>query len=240
MKTLLWLVIAICPLSIAMAQDDPPSDRDIATRLIQFLRKADKASVAKLVRYPLKRLDPLPPIRNEKEFVQNYEDFFDAETIPRIEAGAKDIWSSWRGTAIGTGLIWIDSGKIIAINLTTNRQTAAATAARASLHPTARNYDIALFTCATKNYQLRIHDEAGVVRYFSWKAGQPLSTKPDLVLTGQQELHGNGGNATYTFKNGDYLYRVDEVAICANDCDSRLIVTRGDRTLLDETCIRKN
>jgi hypothetical protein len=93
---------------------------------------------------------------------------------------------SWRGLAVGPGLIWIDGGKVRAINIATSHQNEAAQAAKrrvqASLHPSARIYDRVLFSCTTKNYQIRIHKDPGQIRYFSWKANQPLSAKPDIAF----------------------------------------------------------
>jgi hypothetical protein len=58
--------------------------------------------VSKLINYPLDRQQPLPRIENEKEFIENYADFFDSETIRQILAAEKDMGYSWRGLAIGS------------------------------------------------------------------------------------------------------------------------------------------
>src|SRR5438128_2081595 len=172
----LTLFVAFAFSQSLVAQNLPAEERQAAEKLIQALTAGDKAAVAKLINYPLNRQQPLPPIQNEKEFIENYADFFDSSTIRQIQAGEKDMFYSWRGLAIGRGLVWIDGGKIRAITIATSRQKEAAQAAKkrvqASLHPSARTYDRVLLSCKTKNYQVRIHEDAGKVRYFSWKASQ--------------------------------------------------------------------
>jgi hypothetical protein len=238
---LIILVTALSAPHAAFAQDVSVQEGAIAARLIQAVQAGNKAAVAGMIRYPLSRLDPLSPIQNQKEFIERYEDFFDAETIKELVARQKDVWSSWRGTAIGPGLIWIDEGKVIRINLQTGSQKKAAEAAKAILlHPTVRNYDRLLFACKTSGFQIRIHDDAGKVRYFSWKAGQPLSGKPDLSLVGDMRYEKNGGNATYTFKNGDFRYEIEDYTkICSAEgpCEGRLVVTQGAKILLDQVCM---
>jgi hypothetical protein len=222
-------------------QDLPLEERRAAEKLIRALKAGDKAAIAKLVNYPLNRQQPLPPIRNEQEFIDNYAEFFDTETIQQVLAGENDMFYGWRGLAIGPGLVWIDGGKIRAITIATSHQKEAAQAAKkqvqATLHPSARGYDQVLLSCKTKSYQIRIHQDAGKVLYFSWKASQPLSAKPDITLNGEERPDGQGGNETFIFKNGDYRYEVDRTVLCGNNCDSHLTVFRGTQTLLDEVCV---
>jgi hypothetical protein len=239
---MLFLTLALTFGQRLAAQRLPAEERDAAERLIRALKAGDKVSVAKLINYPLDRQQPLAPIRNEREFIENYADFFDSETIRQIVASEKDMSWNWHGLAIGPGLIWIDGGKIRSITLATSRQKQAAQDAKkrvqASLHPSARTYDRVLFSCKTKNYQIRIHDDAAKVRYFSWKSGQPLSAKPEIALAGEWRPDGQGGNGTFIFKNGDYRYEVDRAVICAAAaCDSRLNVLRGFQTLVTEVCV---
>ncbi len=242
MRKAVWaaLLIVLIQAQPSSAQDGSGEDRKAAQQLLSALRKLDKAAIAKLVRYPITRREPLSRIRNEKEFVENFEDFFDSKTIPEVLSAEKNIWSSWRGTAIGEGLLWIDSGKIFSINLSTAQQKQKAEKEKArivaTLHPSARRYDSVAFICNTKNYHVRVHDDKGTLRYYSWKAGQPLSSKPDLMLTGKVAPEGNGGNATFTFKNGAYSYLIDKTVICGPDCHSYLMVKRGESNLLREPC----
>jgi hypothetical protein len=245
MRKAYWAILVLTLLwtQPSHAQDVPKDDLKTAQQFLESIRKPDKVAIAKLVRYPLRRRQPLPPIVNEKDFAENFEDFFDSKTVAEVLADT-EIWNTWRGTAIGRGLVWIDSGQIKAINLSTSRQDRAAqiekTRIAATLHPSARNYDSVAFMCKTKSYQIRVHDDKGTLRYYSWKANQPLSSKPDLALTGKMELEGNGGNATFTFKNGEYTYLLDRTVICGPDCNSYLVVLQGNSTLLREACDDKS
>jgi hypothetical protein len=166
----LILFLAFVSEGFLAAQTLPSQERQAAEKLIQALTVGDKAAVAKMINYPLNRQQPLPPIRNEKEFIENYSDFFDSDTIRQIQASEKDMSYSWRGLSIGPGLVWVDGGKVRAITIATARQMAAAQAAKkqmqASLHPSARTYDRVLFSCKTKNYQIRIHADAGGSLFF--------------------------------------------------------------------------
>src|SRR5690348_2819865 len=87
----LALFVAFAFTQSLVGQDLPAEERQAAEKLIQALTAGDKAAVAQLINYPLNRQQPLPPIQNEKEFIENYADFFDSETIRQIQAAEKDM-----------------------------------------------------------------------------------------------------------------------------------------------------
>lgn len=240
MKKLL-LALSLTPF-FAHADDVPAEDRATVVQLVQALEAGDKAAVAQLMDYPIARQQPLPALKNAKEFVARYEDFFDAGTIARIKDDAQNLWWSWRGTATGSGSVWISSGKVFALNVATAQQLAAAAALKkqiqAGTHPLARNYDEILFECKTQHHYARAQSLGDQVQYFSWKANESIAHKPRMaILKGEMEFQGSGGGAIYTFRNGDTTYTLEQVGVCGEDCNSYLTVTRGTKMLERSVCL---
>ena len=72
--------------------------------VIAAFKTQDRAAIAALIRYPLKRLYPIPDIKNEAEFINRFDEVFDDELVAVI--GSSNIntdWDSvgWRGIKIG-------------------------------------------------------------------------------------------------------------------------------------------
>jgi len=52
-----------------------------------------------------------------------------------------------------------------------------------------------------------------------------MNDKPDLVLfNGIEDTHGSMGGWSWTFKNGDWTYVVDNVQMCEDDKDCGLFL----------------
>ena len=86
-------------------------DASPLARLAKAIEDGDAAMVARHVNYPLKRQEPLPPIRDEKEFVERFPILFDDAFRARMRNGSfTNDWAEvgWRGTMFDNGMLWVD------------------------------------------------------------------------------------------------------------------------------------
>lgn len=90
----------------------------------------DKAAIASLVYYPLKRRYPIPDIKDEAELINRFDEVFDDELTAVIASSSIDTdWDSvgWRGIMLNNGVMWVDTdGKIIAVNTQNAKEQALA------------------------------------------------------------------------------------------------------------------
>ncbi|MBG1230846.1 hypothetical protein [Aestuariivirga litoralis] len=257
MKTqLLWLTLALaasfalpCSAQTTAATDqcetdDPTTyaaDCAAAAKLKTALKSNDRQTVANLIDFPLQRVSPLPPIRNAKEFLVHWDEYFDAVTTKQL-LDEKPSQYGWRGIAMVNGMVWFKEGRITAINENTAAAEKALKDAKEgeakALYPAARGYDRLVQHCSTKTLQVRAQKHGDDLRYFAWKRGAPLSGKPQLALrNGTYEDAGSDGHATLTFKNNGYTYQLDNGAgICGEDCNSYLTVLKGQKTVSRQVC----
>jgi hypothetical protein len=214
-------------------------DYACAHKLQEALKKNDKVAIAHLITYPIELERPLPSIKTEKDFLKSWGDFFDANTIAEVvddEPGT----IGWRGVQVGNGDIWFSKGKIYRINMRTQAFSKKLDAAKknedATLYPSARNYKHIRYTCDTVSHHIRIQEHKDGIYYFSWKSGAALSQKPELELKGSLENQGTGGNVIFSFKNKEYLYELNEVHTCGEDCNNYLTVSKNGQEISKQVC----
>ena len=92
----------------------------------------------------------------------------------------------------------------------------------------------------TKDYIIRIDRiQYNKYRYASWKQGQSLKDKPDIILeNGEYFADGTGGNWHITFKNGIYRYELYRYIIGKDETpDAELLVYKNDDLILNQDII---
>ncbi|GAA66673.1 hypothetical protein [Pseudoalteromonas sp. BSi20429] len=213
--------------------------------VIAAFESDDKAAIASLVYYPLKRRYPIPDIKNEAEFINRFDEVFDDELVAVI--GSSNIntdWESggWRGIMLNNGVMWVDTdGKIIAVNTQNTKEQALAKSlieqGKQSLHASINTFEKPVLDWKTANYHVRV-DDLGEhnFRYAVWGINKKPSDKPDMVLlNGDITFEGSGGNHHYTFKNGRYSYVLQVTIIgCDTSPPGWLEVYKDDERLLSE------
>jgi hypothetical protein len=238
------LVMADAPPPPAAAAAIDEADVKGLERFVGLVEKGKKEEAADVLRFPIARASPLPPVRNKQDFLASYDHFFDAKTIASLGGlmQKKDaIWSSWRGTSLG-GALWADGGKIMAINLTTAKQEKAAAEAlkleKRNTHSSVDKYVRVEFACDTPSHRVRVQRlVGGNLRYVSWRPGEELSAVPEQVIEkGEAESQGTGGGVIYRFRDGKTLFQVTETGVCGEDCNSYLEIIQGKKTKLKEAC----
>ena len=237
-----FLILSFAKPTIGEAQDDSSAEDFLtAKNFQQALGKNDRQAVAKLVQFPLRNVEPLASIKNPREFVARWDELFDATNTPNLlKADAEEM--GWRGTALLNGTVWFKNGKIIAINSQTAvYKKALQTAIKldsAKLYPTARGFDKVTFQCRTKKLYIRAQQHGDDLRYFAWKTGASLLTKPELELTGgKYDPQGTSGNYNLEFNNNGFTYSLMVGHyICGEDCNDYLAVSQGDKQLSNDVC----
>lgn len=213
--------------------------------LIDAAKAQDRVAIAQLIRYPLKRDYPLAPIRSSAELLARFEQVFDAQFIQRIaQSRLEQDWHSVgaRGMMFENGALWLDvTGNIIAVNeqtaLEAKQYAALLAAQRAALPQSLREFVRPEFLWHTPRFTVRVDDLGqGRYRYAAWAKGKALHTNPDLILTsGTRILDGSGGNHTFQFRSGRYLYLCHVNVTGTRSLPlGELVVLKDGQTLLRE------
>ena len=128
-KRFIWTISILgasaLPAGSSIAAEVPAQDQVTIQKLIQAVTHQDSVGVAKLIQFPLKRVEPLRPIRNVPQFIEHYEEFFDQKTVADLLGAMSSPVRQGRWTTLRSGMVWILDGKITAINLQTAKGDAA-------------------------------------------------------------------------------------------------------------------
>lgn len=192
-------------------------DFECARQLQEALKQNDKTAVASLIAYPVMREKPLPPIVSKKDFIDNWDDFFDAAIISALVDSKPEV-VGWRGVMLANGSIWFGDGKLKVLNMRTAafEKKFATLRARDSaiLYPAAQGYKRIELECDALEQHIRIQKHEDGLYYFAWKKGEALSEKPISLLKGSVEAQGLAGSRLYTFKDVDSVYEVLDSSLC--------------------------
>lgn len=230
----------------ALQGQDVQSDKQAqVASLIQLLRDNDRQAMAQRVDYPLTRARPIPPVIDERDFIERFDDIFDPDFVALIVSSDPD--TDWvkvgeRGIMLDRGVMWLDTrGNILAVlHQSSSEQTQKAeliSAQKAGLYKSLSRFEAPMLAWETEHFRVRIDDLGqGNYRYAAWPVERSFDQKPALVLThGDITYEGSGGNHHYTFENGPYRYVCDVVVIGHSDSPPGwLRVYKGDTLLLEE------
>jgi curved DNA-binding protein CbpA len=222
------------------------NDHDGTRLIVSAFKKQDRNAISALIYYPLNRKYPIPSINNEEELISRFDEVFDENLIQLI--ANSDLNKDWdrigsRGVMLFNGLVWQDSGKIIAINYQSVAEKAITKNIienqKQSIHPSLRDYKQPILEWNTARFHIRIDDIGEYkYRYSAWRIGKKTSDEPDLILfNGKQVFEGSGGNHHYTFTAGKYIYRCSVNIIGKSSIAGTLDVFNGSKHLLSEKAV---
>jgi len=207
-----------------------------AATIIEMVKNRDKKGISEIIGYyPFEREYPIPPIKDEKEFIERFDEIFDAKLTTKIKNVSSDDWDSfgWRGlfmtekmdgyTHLFLGFFTDSVGNPYIYSIECSETEAKKAKGlieleREELHESLKSflYPVVLMETPTHLIRIdRIAEKDTVIgekreigyRYASWKKGSSISDKPDLVLTnGIQFVDGSGCYTSYEFINGNYGY----------------------------------
>lgn len=176
----------------------------------------DPHTLASLVSYPLERTYPLRDIRDSADMVR-YAPILMDDSIRKVISHAPDtVWHQvgWRGWTIDNGeYLWIDGGKIYAVNYVSRRERQMLDSLRqaeiSSLEPSMRKGWIPV-TCmidSTSGAIFRIDEredgDSASYRLAGYRSGENLNGRPTIVLYGSLQLQGSMGNRFYIFQDSE-------------------------------------
>ena len=244
-STFILIAVIIATATTTFGQNSELKKEQIQSiqKLINSFKTYNKAKIADLIYYPLRREYPLKDVKDKNDFIQRFDDIFDKEFIDHVAKSKMNDWSEvgWRGIMLDNGTLWIDDdGKIMTVNYQSPKEKQllvnAIQADKNQLPKSLQDFEKPAYLIFTKNYKIRIDEKAeGIYRYAAWKI-KTTKSEPNLIIeNGVLEFQGSGGNHTITFKNDVYTYIVSIIELgTADDPDATLEVLKQDKTILTE------
>ena len=241
-----FLIILFLISSFVLAQNEKLDDYKAKKiqNVIRLFKNKNVKGISEIVRYPLERDYPVKSVKSKSEFVKRFNQIFDNSVVNLISKSKISDWSEvgWRGIMLGNGVMWVDiDGKIIALNHQSDfekkERSRLIAEQKNKVYSSLKVFKEPIYKFKTKHYIIRIDElENGFYRYASWKNSQQESSKPELILQkGTVDYSGSGGNHTFTFINGDYIYKIYRNIIGAEDTpEISLHIERGNKTILVE------
>jgi hypothetical protein len=198
-------------------------------KIIELVRHDDIRQLAELIEYPLIRPDPIPNIETKESFILYYPTLFDdrfKEMLLDTTRSLSDVFVDPHSFFVGLfrGEIYVnDDGLINRINYNSIKETELKNTLNKEtlslMHPSIKKWKENIIVCKSENFLIRIDlMEDNTLRYISWSSPKTIRDKPDLILLGgNEEVHGEMGGEAFSFKNGDWIYMIDEVSMCEDD-----------------------
>ena len=249
---LLGFVLVLFPFNSAQAIEKNQISQ--VQKIVDAFKQNNRATISKLVSYPLLRQAPLPPINNERELLRRYDELFDQVLLSTItQSNIYTDWDSigWRGVMLNNGIVAVDpDGNITEVNyhspreqaLINNLNSSRVAKGRRSLHRSVVNYDQAVVELTTPRFHIRVDNvgvDQGGLRYTAWPINKQTSERPDLILNNGRVYYSNGRNKRYVFNNGNYSYQLNIDSNGANaQATGNLVVVKNGKPWISEVATK--
>lgn len=243
MKIILTSLLFFILSAVALADDLGGESQRLVRDFIATVKAGNREKIAFIVSYPLSREYPIPEVKTKRELLSRFDQIFDDYLLSKIvKSNIKKDWSEMgsRGIMLLNGLVWLDSdGKLIAVNYLSRKEKLVKerliAAERSTLYKPLRKFQTPVCKLETSSYRIRIDDMGnGAYRYASWKKQQGMNEKPAvIILNGEIQVLGTGGNLSYIFKLGEYTYEcgIDKLGE-EGAAPAHLSVLKGDAEIL--------
>jgi len=243
MKKIAIIILLCFDLISVSGQDLSVKSQKVIRNFIETIKTKNKDKIANQVIFPLEREYPIPEIKNKNEFIKRFNEIFDNKLINDIvNSKIKKDWSEmgWRGIMLLNGEVWLNyEGELIAVNYQSKVEKKnleeLINTEKNSLHESLRNFKRPICILETSKYRIRIDDMGNEkYRYASWKLQQNKNDKPELVLqNGEFQADGSGGNHSYIFKSGNYVYECGIIEMGEDDAPpADLTITKGGKEMV--------
>lgn len=225
------------------AQDLKPEYQKFISKFISEVKNGDKEAISKRIKFPLKRENPIPSVKNKADFIKRYNQIFDNVLIEKITKSnpAKD-WSEmgWRGIMLNQGDLWMDTdGKISSVNYQSEAElkikNSLIAAQKKNVNASLSKFKEPVAILETSKFRIRIDDLGNnKFRYASWSIKNKMTDKPDLIIeNGVFSADGTGGNHHYEFKKGDFRYECHIIVLGEkNSPPATLIIYQNGKKIL--------
>jgi hypothetical protein len=235
MRTRLTVLFALIMMISAKSQVEQLIISDF-DRIVLLIKTDNTQALSQLVNYPLKRNNPLPDITTSKEFIADYPVLFDTAFKKKLDQ-YKESDVLFRAGSYGliggpfAGDMWIDqNGKILSLNYSSaaerERQQRMTDSIKKLMNPEVNSFKANIKVCSSDKHLVRIDATDKGIRYVSWRNGDKISDRPEVILNdGVISFEGTQGGMVWTFKDGDWVYKVNEVDLCENATDCGIFLT---------------
>jgi len=216
-----------------------------AINFIEVFKSKDKKSLSNIISYPINRKYPIPPISNEKEFIDRFDELFDDSLSKKIiNSDTNRDWTcfSYKGIMLDNGDIWLTTeGSLTAINYQTDIENKIwgdlIEKNKKSLHISIQNFSKPILEWETNTKHIRI-DEISKSNYrlCIWPINTQKNSIPEIIIeNGYIYADGSGGNHHYEFKKDgkDYLCYVWIISKSEEDIGD-FEIYKNNKLLLNE------
>jgi hypothetical protein len=235
-KKLIFLIITIWVGNYNCIAQDSLQIKKNFQKIVKLIRADSISELANLINFPLSRPNPIPDISTSHDFILYAPILLDSSfKIKLLSYNDSDVFEhhGYYGLVGGlfSGDIWMDeNGMIRSINYHSaaelKLQTKLTHEVQNKIYPSVKMWKENILVCETNKFLIRVDlmdDDS--LRYVAWSKPKTIVDKPDLILSnGVQEFQGTMGGVTYTFKNNEYYYQVDEVDIAESDDQTGLFL----------------
>ncbi len=223
LKTVTLIILLLFTGSCIRAQDSGNYAivADSLNKIVRLIKSNDIITLAGMVDYPLKMPNPLPDLKNRKEFIARYPVLFDSALKMKLietQFDSTNIFEHHFDYGIFGGDIWLnEEGKIITINYISaqkkeliDRKTKEI---KKQMHKSVGPWKRNVLVWESAKFTIRIDEmENNDLRYISWSKPKTIADAPDLVIFGGElDTHGTMGGIFFTFKSKEWTYIADEV-----------------------------
>jgi hypothetical protein len=244
MKFLFCLLLLTLSGTLIQAQSLQVEDKESIKKFIGYIRNNRVDSIASEMDFPFGRQYPLPAIKDSADFIKRFSQIFDQYLIKTIiKSNLSEDWShvGWRGLMLKSGDVWLDDdGRLMSVNYQSKYETELRQqiikSEKATLHQSIREYSEPICILETDSFRIRIDKlENYIYRYTSWNKKAAINSKPDLILSdGEIEFDGSGGNHSYTFRSGEYKYKINIIVMGETDESPALLCVYRNNELISK------
>ena len=197
-------------------------------KIQEWIKTDDAESLSNHIVYPFKRNEDSPSISDATAFKQYYSTLFDAKMKEKFMNMTFEKWRflSQNNGNIGfeLGQVWLTpNGKIQSIHFISNKEKASIESKeetiKSQIHSDVSSWKENLAYIENHKFIIRVEYLGDYqYRYVSWSKPKTISDKPDLILVRDyvKDVKSNG-NTHYSFTNGIWTYRVNNVVYSSSD-----------------------
>jgi hypothetical protein len=229
----------------AFGQELTDDQKNIVFDFIDCIKHQKKEKLISKISFPFDREYPIPQIKTREEFLKRYNEVFDENLIKMIvNSKPNKDWAAvgWRGIMLFHGDVWLDyDGKLIAVNyqsaVESKKKEELIAIEKSHLHESIKEYKSPIHILETTKYKIRIDDLGDYnYRYCSWLKNSKMSDKPDIIIEkGEFKPDGSGGNHSYVFKRGGFIYECSIVILGEeNSPPAYLTIYKGDKEVFSD------
>lgn len=187
------------------------------SNFIKCIKTRDKEKIKKYINYPLERPYPIPPIKNEEQFVSRFEFIFDESLMDAIAnsdssfdwvygGGIGGLWMRNYGLSVSyeKGILY---SKRTLSELEKKEKEKLIEDERKLIHPSLKSFIEPVIVWKLEKNLIRIDKlPKNKYRLALWPRNLTQKDKPSLILISDLSVEGSARIKSYNFQNGIHKY----------------------------------